>query len=189
MKALSAINSTNPCLPKTHFLKVPIFHPFFKFNPFSHSYNTHAHAANRAHKLPLTISCKLKSSQDVKNKGKSVSQKIVLSETSPPPLTEDDGTNSDSGDVPQSSMKKKGGPFEVLIVFRRKTLQILSSLPLAIADMFVAAALMALGMHNMLHFSSSLSFHCYQLTTCYLCFNDKSLEYVSSIQPTQYFVH
>ncbi|ESW03858.1 hypothetical protein PHAVU_011G047800 [Phaseolus vulgaris] len=145
MKAFSAINSTNPCLPKTHFLKVPIFHPFFKFNPFSHSYNTHAHAANRAHKLPLTISCKLKSSQDVKNKGKSVSQKIVLSETSPPPLTEDDSTNSDSGDVPQSSMKKKGGPFEVLIVFRRKTLQILSSLPLAIADMFVAAALMALG--------------------------------------------
>ncbi|KAL9296444.1 hypothetical protein ACSQ67_022340 [Phaseolus vulgaris] len=130
MKALSAINSTNPCLPKTHFLKVPIFHPFFKFNPFSHSYNTHAHAANRAHKLPLTISCKLKSSQDVKNKGKSVSQKIVLSETSPPPLTEDDGTNSDSGDVPQSSMKKR---------------EALLSLPLAIADMFVAAALMALG--------------------------------------------
>jgi len=148
MKALSAINSTNPCLPNTHFLKVPIFHPFFKFTPFSHSYSTHAHAAKRPHKLPFTISCKLKSSQDVKNKGKSVSQKIVLSEASPPPLTEDHATNSDTGDVPQSSKQKKEGPFGVLSMFRRKTLQILSSLPLAIADMFAAAALMALGMHT-----------------------------------------
>jgi len=147
MKALSAINSTNPCLPNTHFLKVPIFHPFFKFNPFSQPYNVHGHAANRAHKLPFTISCKLKSSRDVENKGKSVAQKIVLSEASPPPLTEDDVTNGDTGNVPQSSKKKKGGPFGLLNMLRRKTLQILSSLPLAIADMFAAAALMALGMH------------------------------------------
>ncbi|QCD88519.1 cytochrome c biogenesis protein [Vigna unguiculata] len=145
MKALSAINSTNPCLPNTHFLKVPIFHPFFKFNPFSQPYNVHGHAANRAHKLPFTISCKLKSSRDVENKGKSVAQKIVLSEASPPPLTEDDVTNGDTGNVPQSSKKKKGGPFGLLNMLRRKTLQILSSLPLAIADMFAAAALMALG--------------------------------------------
>ncbi|BAT90898.1 hypothetical protein VIGAN_06219100 [Vigna angularis var. angularis] len=138
MKAFSAINSTNPCLPNTHFLKVPIFHPFFKFNPFGHD-------ANRAHKLPFTISCKLKSSQDVENKGKSVSQKIVLSEASSPPLTEDGVTNGDTGEVPQSSKKKKGGPFGLLNILRRKTLQILSSLPLAIADMFAAAALMALG--------------------------------------------
>ncbi|KOM50868.1 hypothetical protein LR48_Vigan08g169500 [Vigna angularis] len=138
MKAFSAINSTNPCLPNTHFLKVPIFHPFFKFNPFGHD-------ANRAHKLPFTISCKLKSSQDVENKEKSVSQKIVLSEASSPPLTEDGVTNGDTGEVPQSSKKKKGGPFGLLNILRRKTLQILSSLPLAIADMFAAAALMALG--------------------------------------------
>ncbi|CAJ1933455.1 unnamed protein product [Sphenostylis stenocarpa] len=145
MKALGAINSTNPCLPKTHFLKVPIFHPFFKFNPFSHSYGTHGHATKRAHNLPFTISCKLESSQDVKNKGKSVSQKIVLSEASPPPLNEVDGSNGESGDDPESSKKKKGGPFGVLKMLRRKSLQILSSLPLAIGDMFAAAALMALG--------------------------------------------
>ena len=93
MKAssLSAINTSNPCLPQTHFLKVPIFHPFFRFKPFSNS----SHGAKRAHTLPLTISCKLKNSQEMKNKGKSVSQKIVLSEASPPPLTEDDKNNGE----------------------------------------------------------------------------------------------
>ncbi|KAL2591969.1 hypothetical protein AAZV13_12G041600 [Glycine max] len=96
MKALSlsAINSSNPCLPKTHLLKVPIFHPFFKFKPFSYSHSAlHGHGAKRAHTFPFTISCKLESSQDKKNKGKSVSQKIVLSGASPPPLTENDKSN------------------------------------------------------------------------------------------------
>lgn len=143
MKALSAINSSNPCLPKTHFLKVPIFHPFFRFKPFSHSYNTHdhVHGAKRAHTLPFAIKCKLKNSQDIKNKGKSVPQKIVLSEVSPPPLTED---AENSEDVPESS-KKKGSPFGVVRMLRRKTLQILSNLPLAIGEMFTVASLMALG--------------------------------------------
>ncbi|KAJ1410416.1 WD40/YVTN repeat-like-containing domain superfamily [Sesbania bispinosa] len=95
--ALSPINSSNPCLPKTHFLKVPVFHLFFKFKPFP--YNNHG--VKRAHTLSFTINCKLKSSQDIKNKGKGVPQKIVLSESSPPPLTEDDDINggSDSGEV------------------------------------------------------------------------------------------
>lgn len=142
MKALSlsAINTSNPCLPQTHFLKVPIFHPFFRFKPFSNS----SHGAKRAHTLPLTISCKLKNSQEMKNKGKSVSQKIVLSEASPPPLTEDDKNNGDSKDVPESS-KKKGGLSGVANMLRRKTLQILSNLPLAIGEMFAVASLMALG--------------------------------------------
>ncbi|KAH1141591.1 hypothetical protein AAZX31_12G043700 [Glycine max] len=98
MKALSlsAINSSNPCLPKTHLLKVPIFHPFFKFKPFSYSHSAlHGHGAKRAHTFPFTISCKLESSQDKKNKGKSVSQKIVLSGASPPPLTENDKSNGE----------------------------------------------------------------------------------------------
>ncbi|XP_020217413.1 cytochrome c biogenesis protein CCS1, chloroplastic [Cajanus cajan] len=143
MKALSTINSSNPCLPETHFLKVPIFHPFFRFKPFSHSYNTHGHVhgAKRAHTLPFAINCKLKNSQDIKNNGKSVPQKIVLSEVSPPPLTED---AENSEDVPESS-KKKGSPFGVVRMLRRKTLQILSNLPLAIGEMFTVASLMALG--------------------------------------------
>lgn len=81
----------------------------------------------------------------MKNKGKSVSQKIVLSEVSPPPLTEDGDANGESGDdVPQSS-KKKEGPSGVARMLRRKTLQILSNLPLAIGEMFAVASLMALG--------------------------------------------
>uniref|UniRef100_A0A0R0H159 ResB-like domain-containing protein n=1 Tax=Glycine max TaxID=3847 RepID=A0A0R0H159_SOYBN len=116
MKALSlsAINSSNPCLPKTHLLKVPIFHPFFKFKPFSYSHSAlHGHGAKRAHTFPFTISCKLESSQDKKNKGKSVSQKI-------------------------------GGLSGVANMLRRKTLQILSNLLLAIGEMFAVASLMAL---------------------------------------------
>ncbi|KAK7404455.1 hypothetical protein VNO78_05360 [Psophocarpus tetragonolobus] len=119
---MKAFSSSNPCLPKTHFLKVPTFHPFLRF---------HTNGAKRPHTLSFTISCKMK------NKGKSVSQKIVLSEASPPPLTEDD-------DVPEI-IKKKGGPFWVAKILRRKTLQILSNLPLAIGEMFAVASLMALG--------------------------------------------
>lgn len=73
-----------------------------------------------------------------------MSQKIVLSEASPPPLTEDDKNNGDSKDVPESS-KKKGGLSGVANMLRRKTLQILSNLPLAIGEMFAVASLMALG--------------------------------------------
>ncbi|KAK7312362.1 hypothetical protein VNO77_36157 [Canavalia gladiata] len=138
MKALSAINSSNPCLPKTHFPKVPIFHHFFKWKPFSYT----THFAKRAHTLPFTTNCKLNSSQDIKNKGKkSVSQKIVLSQVSPPPLTQDNDSNGGSGDVPVTP-KKRGG---VVNMLRRKVLQILSNLPLAIGEMFAVASLMALG--------------------------------------------
>ncbi|KAL2328928.1 hypothetical protein Fmac_022355 [Flemingia macrophylla] len=142
MKALSAINSSNPCLSKTHFLKVPIFHPFFRFKPFSHSYSIHVRGAKTALTPSFTINCKLKTSHDIKSKEKSVSQKIVLSEGSPPPLTEDGDTNGEN--VPESSQKKES-PFGVVRMLRRKTLQILSNLPLAIGEMFAVASLMALG--------------------------------------------
>ncbi|KAL5130012.1 Cytochrome c biogenesis protein CCS1, chloroplastic [Glycine soja] len=128
--SLSAINSSNPCLPKTHLLKVPIFHPFFKFKPFSYSHSAlHGHGAKRAHTFPFTISCKLESSQDKKNKGKSVSQKIEL------PLHHS-----------QRMIRAmvKGGLSGVANMLRRKTLQILSNLPLAIGEMFAVASLMAL---------------------------------------------
>ncbi|XP_061357744.1 cytochrome c biogenesis protein CCS1, chloroplastic [Gastrolobium bilobum] len=147
MKALSSMNTSNPCLLKTHLIKVPNFHLFFKFKPFS--YNTHD--AKRAHALSFTINCKKTSSQDIKNKGKGVSQKIVLSEMSPPPLTEDDddinggsGIGSGSGDVPVSS-KNKGGPSGMAKMLSKRVLQILSNLPLAIGEMFAIASLMALG--------------------------------------------
>lgn len=140
---MGPLNSSNPCLPKTHFLKVPIFDPFFKFKPFS--FNTHI-PPNRAHALSFTIKCKLRSSQDIKNKGKKgVSKKIVLSEVSPPPLTEDDDINGGNGNVPVSSRNKGGGVSGLAKKLSKRVLQILSNLPLAIGEMFTIAALMALG--------------------------------------------
>ncbi|MED6193310.1 copper chaperone [Stylosanthes scabra] len=141
---LNPLNSSNPCLLKTHFLKVPIFNPFFKFKPLPH--NTH-HA--RIAQVPsFAINSKLKSSQDINNKGKkSVSQKIVLSETSSPPLADgkvDINGGSGSENVPVSS-KKKGGVSGLAKKLSKKVLQILSNLNLAIGEMFTIAALMALG--------------------------------------------
>lgn len=126
----------NQCL-----LKVPTFHPLFKFNRT----NTHNNT------LSFTINCNLKS------KGKNnnlLSQKIVLSESSPPPLTQDND-DINSGNVPASSKNQKG-PYGVVKKLSKKVLQILSNLPLAIGEMFTIAFLMGLGM--CLNFSSLLYF-------------------------------
>ncbi|KAE9616530.1 putative cytochrome c biogenesis protein Ccs1/CcsB [Lupinus albus] len=142
------LNSSNPCLSNTHFLKVPIFDPFFKFKTFS--FNTHI-PSNGHHALSFRINSKLKSSQDIqKNKGNNgVSQKIILSEVSPPPLTEVDGdinggTGNENENVPLKS-KNKGSVSGLARMLSKRTLQILSNLPLAIGEMFTIAALMALG--------------------------------------------
>lgn len=117
---------SNQCLPKTHFLK---------FNPFPYPYTNYA--ANRLHTLSFTINCNLK------NKGgNDLSRKILLSEASPPPLTID---NDDTVNLPASPKNKKA-PFGVAKILSKKVLQILSNLPLAIAEMFAIAFLMALGM-------------------------------------------
>ncbi|CAI8618516.1 unnamed protein product [Vicia faba] len=126
------MNYSYQCLPKTHFLKVSTFHPFFKFNPFP--YTNYAANTTHTHKTPsFTINCNLK------NVGKKdlLSQKIVLSEASPPPLTQDN-------DVPSTSKENKAsnGLFKKL---SKRVLQILSNLPLAIGEMFTIAFLMGLG--------------------------------------------
>lgn len=127
----------NQCL-----LKVPTFHPLFKYNRIhTHHHNT----------FSFTISCNLK------NKGKNnslLSQKIVLSESSPPPLTQDND-DINNGNVPASSKNQKG-PSGVVKKLSKKVLQILSNLPLAIGEMFIIAFLMGLGM--CLIFSSFLYF-------------------------------
>ncbi|KAL5053910.1 hypothetical protein RYX36_034592 [Vicia faba] len=126
------MNYSYQCLPKTHFLKVSTFHPFFKFNPFP--YTNYAANTTHTHKTPsFTINCNLK------NVGKKdlLSQKIVLSEASPPPLTQDN-------DIPSTSKENKAsnGLFKKL---SKRVLQILSNLPLAIGEMFTIAFLMGLG--------------------------------------------
>jgi cytochrome c biogenesis protein len=73
-----------------------------------------------------------------------LSQKIVLSETSPPPLTQDND-EINGGNVSVSSKNKKG-LYGVVNKLTKKVLQILSNLPLAIGEMFIIAFLMGLGM-------------------------------------------
>ncbi|XP_058750535.1 cytochrome c biogenesis protein CCS1, chloroplastic-like [Vicia villosa] len=123
------MNYSNQCLPKPHFLKVPTFHPFFKFNPSPYT----NYASIRTHTLSFTINCNLKKV----GKKDLLSQKIVLSETSPPPLTQDN-------DVP-SKPKEKKGTDGLVKKLSKKVLQILSNLPLAIGEMFTIAFLMGLG--------------------------------------------
>ncbi|KAK2435535.1 cytochrome c biogenesis protein CCS1, chloroplastic [Trifolium repens] len=124
-------NYSNQCLLKTHFLKVPIFNPFFKFNSYPY-------ASNRTQTLSFTINCNLK-----KNGKNLLSQKIVLSEASPPPLTQDND-EINGGNVSVSSKNKKG-LYGVVNKLTKKVLQILSNLPLAIGEMFIIAFLMGLG--------------------------------------------
>lgn len=123
---MSLRSPMNQCL-----LKVPTFHPLFKYNRIhTHHHNT----------FSFTISCNLK------NKGKNnslLSQKIVLSESSPPPLTQDND-DINNGNVPASSKNQKG-PSGVVKKLSKKVLQILSNLPLAIGEMFIIAFLMGLG--------------------------------------------
>lgn len=126
------MNYSNQCLPKTHFLKLPTFHPFFKFNPSPYT----NYASIRAHTLSFTINCNLKKV----GKKDLLSQKIVLSEASPPPLTQDN-------DVPSKSKEKKGTDGLVKKLSKR-VLQILSNLFLAIGEMFTIAFLMGLGMYQ-----------------------------------------
>ncbi|KAI4295564.1 hypothetical protein L6164_035599 [Bauhinia variegata] len=142
MKAI--IKASNSSFPKTHFQKVPLCHSLLKFKSFS--YNSHFSVLQDRSTLSLTLNCKLKNSQDVQNKGKSVSKRIVLSEAAPPPLKEEDNDagRGGNGDAPVST-RNRGGLPGFTKMLSKKTLSLLSNLPLAIGEMFIIAALMALG--------------------------------------------
>lgn len=73
-----------------------------------------------------------------------MSKKILLSEAAPPPLTEDDDGGG-NGEAPASS-GSGGGLSGTARMLTKRVLKVLSNLPLAIGEMFVVAALMALGM-------------------------------------------
>lgn len=118
-----------PTLPtRTHILKAPLLHS--TFNPQLHT------LFNRCITLSSTISCKLRTSQDVKKKKDNVSKKIVFSDSSPPSLKNDEV----SGEV-----ESKSGVIGLVKRLPRRVLAALSNLPLAIGEMAAIAALMALG--------------------------------------------
>ncbi|KAL2460180.1 Cytochrome c biogenesis protein CCS1 [Abeliophyllum distichum] len=101
----------------------------------------------------MTVSCKLKTSKNDSNnksKNKSLQTKIVVPELDGAPALseaaeegESAGDRSVSVNPPPSPSKKSG--LGMLKGLPRRVLSVLSNLPLAIAEMFAVAALMALG--------------------------------------------
>ncbi|XP_065857600.1 cytochrome c biogenesis protein CCS1, chloroplastic [Euphorbia lathyris] len=134
MGILNPKKPPNPFLLRTHFPKFPpLIHSTIKLNPQKYFlYNRKI--------LSLTVTCKLKTSQDIKNKDNNVSRKILLS-NSAPPISEKSGSNN--GKVPG---KAATGPLVKLVKrIPRRVLTVLSNLPLAIGEMLVIAGLMAVG--------------------------------------------
>ncbi|XP_043709572.1 cytochrome c biogenesis protein CCS1, chloroplastic [Telopea speciosissima] len=111
------------------------------FKCWRFSFNTHLHTpCSSRRNLSLRIGCKLKISRDGKNKP--IPKKIILSEGAPT-LSEDVSGN---GKIPAKS--RNSGTIPMMGFFRsvpRRLLTVLSNLPLAIGEMFIIAALMALG--------------------------------------------
>lgn len=77
----------------------------------------------------------MKTSQGRKNDGKNISKKIVLSDSAPELSNEEIKAKPKGGGKAWGFFKK----------FPKRVLAILSNLPLAIAEMFTVAGLMALG--------------------------------------------
>lgn len=137
MKTLNPTKPSNPTLLKTHFLKSPpLINSTIKFKPPIHNFYSHR-------SLSLAISCKLKTSQEIKNNDKTISKKILLS-SSAPPVSEESG--ADNGKVPIKAGNGGGGVLGLMKKLPRRVLAVLSNLPLAIGEMFTIAGLMALGM-------------------------------------------
>ena len=136
---------------KTLFLNSHLLHSTFKPH-FINPYSTKTQSLHSSRFLSFNlVTCKLKSPQDIKNKDKKISKKIVLSEAAPS-LAEkggdgDGGGGGGEGNGNGEVKAKSGGNLMRLVKrFPRKVLGILSNLPLAIGEMFAVAALMALGM-------------------------------------------
>lgn len=132
-----------------------------------HSHNFQAH--RRCHFLNLTVSCKLKTNKRGKN-----TDGVILG-----PAIGGAAAVVTGGDVPLKGEKKSmgggggggsgggRGGFGLLKRLSKRLLSVLSNLPLAIAEMFAVAALMALG--NVLDFAKILiSFLAYGVENGYM---------------------
>ncbi|KAM3695235.1 hypothetical protein ACJW30_07G114700 [Castanea mollissima] len=134
---------------KTLFLNSHLLHSTSKPH-FINPYSTKTQSLHSSRFLSFNlVTCKLKSPQDIKNKDKNITKKIVLSEAAPS-LAEKGGDGGGGGGGEGNGngevKAKSGGNFMRLVKrFPRKVLGILSNLPLAIGEMFAVAALMALG--------------------------------------------
>ncbi|CAA2954302.1 cytochrome c biogenesis CCS1, chloroplastic [Olea europaea subsp. europaea] len=123
----------------------------FKFrtrNSCPYHFLIHA-SRSRKNGSTMTVSCKLKTSKnDINRKSmdKSLQTKIVVPELDGAPSLSEAAEEGGSGaPVKQPPLSSKKNGFGLLKGFPRRVLAVLSNLPLAIAEMFVVAALMALG--------------------------------------------
>lgn len=123
------METLNSSLHRTHFLSAPLLH-YSTFNP-------QVYTLFKKPSLSFSISCKLKTSQDVKKKNENVSKKIVLSDTQPPPLKNEEALGK---------AERKRGVFGLVKRLPKRVMAVFSNLPLAIGEMFAIAGLMALGM-------------------------------------------
>lgn len=98
-----------------------------------------------------------------------------MSDTSPPPLKNNEDK---SGEI-----EKKGSVNGVLKRLPRKVLSLLSNLPLAIGEMALIAALMALGILYLVFLYSSL-FQFFLLIGISLCFSELGVICLSEIRST-----
>ncbi|XP_031286685.1 cytochrome c biogenesis protein CCS1, chloroplastic [Pistacia vera] len=122
------METLNSSLHRTHFLSAPLLH-YSTFNP-------QVYTLFKKPSLSFSISCKLKTSQDVKKKNENVSKKIVLSDTQPPPLKNEEALGK---------VERTRGVFGLVKRLPRRVLAVFSNLPLAIGEMFAIAGLMAIG--------------------------------------------
>ncbi|XP_038889050.1 cytochrome c biogenesis protein CCS1, chloroplastic isoform X2 [Benincasa hispida] len=125
------LNNPKPSLSKPFLLKTPFLHYVFR----------HQITPRAAQLRSFCVTCKIKASQDKKQKN--VSNKIVLSEAAPP-LAEEESDNTGNA---EAEVKAGNGSGLAKLVKRlpKRILGALSNLPLAIGEMFTIAALMALG--------------------------------------------
>lgn len=105
----------------------------------------------------ITTICGLKSSRRSSQITSATNRnKILLSEESPPPLSEE-GLDGD-GEAPGEGKKSanKHGVLRAAKRLPRKILSLLSNLPLAMGELFFGAALMALGLSFILSLNISI---------------------------------
>ncbi|KAL3538940.1 hypothetical protein ACH5RR_002306 [Cinchona calisaya] len=129
-----------------------IYHPLYSKPPFFlPTSQTCTFSSNNAVILRFTVSCKLKTSKDdtqsTRKKKKEDEKIIVLPESDEAPSLSEKGTTGKNNGAPVNpqKMRSKSMQFGFLKGFSRRVLTILSNLPLALAEMFAVAALMALG--------------------------------------------
>uniref|UniRef100_A0A2P2KU00 Cytochrome c biogenesis protein CCS1ic isoform X2 n=1 Tax=Rhizophora mucronata TaxID=61149 RepID=A0A2P2KU00_RHIMU len=139
METLNSTKAPNPFPLKTHFSNSCLLENYsFHFKPQLFTlYNKRT--------LYLGITCKLKTTPDAKINDKSVSKRIMLSNSAPPVSGESGG-----GDVKEEVPVKAGrgdggGALGLMKGLPRRVLAVLANLPLAIGEMFTIAGLMALG--------------------------------------------